>query len=1159
METEARGPGNTITYKITRVSTILLFISALLICGCVRENPLPRAQKGVMDLTRWDFETDGKIHLNGEWEFYWKKLLSPDDFRTAALPEKTGYFDVPGAWNGYGAAGDPIRGFGFATFRLKVKLNPGRERMAVRIDNQTTSYRLWVNGRPISWNGVVGTGRDTAVPQYMVRISDDIDTESRDLEFILQVSNFSLHKGGPKRPVCLGLEPQIRKHQTLLWAVDLTQLGVFGMVGLFHIVFYMLRRKEASFLYFGCICLLQAGRIPFWRSGSKFITVLFPHIPWEVAHKIDQLAWYLIAPLSIMFFSDLYPWNGAGKVLRFVKMTTILFCGIVLFFPARISNITFVPCQIFASTILIANGWILGRAALKNQEGARLMFFCYFLLFPATLMEFFKYYFVMLPGNLIFAALMVFTLAQSFVLSRQYARALGTAEALSEELERKNVALSRLDRLKDEFLANTSHELRTPLNGIVGIAESVIGGIGGKLSDTAKYNLSLIISSGQRLANLVNDILDFSRLKNRDIKLRRKPVNLHALADTVLFALRPLVGEKRIGIINAVPDTLPPVSGDEDRLQQILYNLVGNAIKFTTDGEIRISAAEKNGFMEIAVRDTGIGIPEDRIDAIFQSFEQADASDTREYGGTGLGLSITRRLVELHGGHIEAESKEGAGTTFRFTVPADPHEPEESPVPQAAGAVVTPVLPPPPPEFAPQIPLENRTAEPLLPDSDIRIMVVDDDPVNLRVAANFLSFPGVAITSCANGAAALEWIGSKGRPDLILLDIMMPQMSGYEVCKKLRTRYSPSELPVIMLTARNLVTDLTFGFESGANDYIVKPFTRAELIARVRTHLKLGKAFLVLRENLSLKTELERRKQTVQDLRMLNHRLAGILSRVDEAVLAITESNEVGFCNRSCTRLLGHDTEDIIGLPITAFLHDDVVKRIVSLKSGMEPDGVQTETSRVLHGIPFQTMDKDALLLDIQLACLDLADERLYLLILHRASTPEKGITPAPVPALKVVEALNRNRARLRTLEESLDSLVSRAPLKDPGLLSELKAVDSALAALEDSMAGNQNPGNKRWLALEVMKLSLDYWTEATGTPRSEMALRSKLWHVYINRDGWERTQTLDKYLNPKTFPRRPRWNKILSTADFVLSSCSTASPKRDQLEVVLEKLRILA
>ncbi len=232
-----------------------------------------------------------------------------------------------------------------------------------------------------------------------------------------------------------------------------------------------------------------------------------------------------------------------------------------------------------------------------------------------------------------------------------------------------NQRLQELDKLKDEFLANTSHELRTPLNGIIGLSESLLDGAGGPVPEAMKKYLEMIAYSGKRLANLVNDILDFSKLKNHTLQLHRRPVNAHESVQILLKMTEPLVGTKPLELINAVPETLPPVFADEGRLQQILYNLVGNAVKFTDQGSVTVSAKHEYDRVVIDVVDTGIGIPPDQVNKIFESFEQVDGTDNRKYGGTGLGLAITKRLVELHGGTISVSSTLGVGSRFRVRLP----------------------------------------------------------------------------------------------------------------------------------------------------------------------------------------------------------------------------------------------------------------------------------------------------------------------------------------------------------------------------------------------------------------------------------------------------------------------------------------------------------
>ena len=414
----------------------------------------------------------------------------------------------------------------------------------------------------------------------------------------------------------------------------------------------------------------------------------------------------------------------------------------------------------------------------------------------------------------------------------------------AEQEKQRAQKLEQIDQLKDQFLANTSHELRTPLNGIIGLAESLRNGIAGELPMKVSQNLELIISSSRRLFNLVNDILDFSKLENQDITLVRTALDLSAATDIVLLLSQPLTGDKDIQLLNEIPADTPRVFADENRVQQILINLVGNAVKFTETGTVRVRAETIDGMVRISITDTGIGIPPDMHQAIFKSFEQADGSNSRKHGGTGLGLAITKQLVELHQGDIRVDSELGRGSTFSFTLPIATSTQLERPSSLAENRI---------PNKFPELPSNKNLHSPVIVPASaeaagfahaetesIRILIVDDEPVNLQVLDDHLSLQGYQVTAASDGQEALDTIrGSKTAFDLIILDIMMPHMSGYEVCQKLRTQFLPSELPIILLTAKNRIADLMEGFEAGANDYLTKPFSREELISRIRTHLNL--------------------------------------------------------------------------------------------------------------------------------------------------------------------------------------------------------------------------------------------------------------------------------------------------------------------------------
>ena len=409
------------------------------------------------------------------------------------------------------------------------------------------------------------------------------------------------------------------------------------------------------------------------------------------------------------------------------------------------------------------------------------------------------------------------------------------------EMERKRVEeLEQIDKLKDEFLANTSHELRTPLHGIIGLSESLKDGIAGKLPAKALENLEMIANSGRRLSHLVNDLLDFSKLKNHDLRLNLAPVDLHSLTDVVLQLLMPLLKDKNLIAVNQVPENIPAVLADENRLQQILYNLIGNAIKFTHKGSIRVYARAQGEMMEVCVSDTGIGIPRDKFQDIFRSFEQLDGSATRKYGGAGLGLAVTRQLVELHGGGIAVESEPGQGSIFSFTLPIAarqaPPDLKEKNVLSVLGEQLSSLME----DNAP----EEAAAEGRVPvieggEQGKRILVIDDEKVNRRILGDHLSLAGYSVTEATGGSQALAMIENGACFDLVLLDVMMPGQSGFEICETLRKKYLPSELPIVILTAKNRVSDLVYGFNVGANDYLSKPFSKNELLSRIRTHLHL--------------------------------------------------------------------------------------------------------------------------------------------------------------------------------------------------------------------------------------------------------------------------------------------------------------------------------
>jgi len=442
--------------------------------------------------------------------------------------------------------------------------------------------------------------------------------------------------------------------------------------------------------------------------------------------------------------------------------------------------------------------------------------------------------------------------------------------------------LQEVDKLKDEFLANTSHELRTPLNGIIGLAESLLDGVNSALSTQTRNSLRLIASSGKRLAALVNDILDFSKLKNQGVQLHKKAVDLRVLVDIVITLTRPLVGDKPLQLLNQVPEDIPAAFADEDRLLQIFHNLIGNAVKFTHEGSVIVSAEVKDEQLVVQVNDTGIGIPAEQFNSVFQAFHQVDGRAERSYGGTGLGLSITQQLVELHGGSITVQSTLGQGSSFSFSLPLT-LESSASIKPDTTSAPIAPRV---------QREPAAKTAAPVNEPRRVRsdqphqghVLVVDDDSVNRLVLINHLAQHNYRVTEAVSGEDAIALVEKHLDIDLVLLDIMMPKMSGYETCKRLREQYRTYELPIIFLTARSQTQDLVMGFEVGANDYLIKPITKEELLARVDMHLQLYSATQYLDRKVAERTEELRTKN--EGLKEAQLELESAYQKLEEASLS---------------------------------------------------------------------------------------------------------------------------------------------------------------------------------------------------------------------------------------------------------------------------------
>jgi signal transduction histidine kinase/CheY-like chemotaxis protein len=386
------------------------------------------------------------------------------------------------------------------------------------------------------------------------------------------------------------------------------------------------------------------------------------------------------------------------------------------------------------------------------------------------------------------------------------------------EIERLLEEAQMASKLKSEFLANMSHEIRTPMNGVLGMTDLVLST---ELKSDQREYLEAARYSADSLLTILNDILDFSKIEAGRLDLNPIEFSLRAGLESLQKMFLLPLRTKNLEFTMAVGDTVPDrLVGDPDRLRQVLLNLVGNAMKFTESGSIalrvdRESETAGGTTLVFEVSDTGIGIPADKCDVIFESFRQADGSMTRKYGGTGLGLAICSRLVELMGGKIGVTSELGKGSKFRFTARFGVVEqaPELKRMAQAVGVSVSPSME---------------------PEKKLQVLLAEDNPINQRLATRLLEKRGHAVTVTATGREALLML-ERVCFDVVLMDVQMPDMDGLQATALIRERESRLGLhtPIIALTAHTMKGDRERCLEAGMDAFITKPVNAAELIATV--------------------------------------------------------------------------------------------------------------------------------------------------------------------------------------------------------------------------------------------------------------------------------------------------------------------------------------
>ncbi len=460
-------------------------------------------------------------------------------------------------------------------------------------------------------------------------------------------------------------------------------------------------------------------------------------------------------------------------------------------------------------------------------------------------------------------------------------------------LQRSLNKLTEHDRLKTEFFSNVSHELRTPLTMILAPVDRVLQRNADELSPSSKHMLEMVRLNGYRLLDLINRLLDFSKLEAGQMKLNMAAVDLNKLVNALTSAASPLAQQRGIMLSVEYDPDLTAFGADEEKVETIVSNLLSNAIKFTPrGGRIHVETYRTDDRVWMSISDTGIGIDESQRDKVFDRFVQVDGSSSREFSGTGLGLSLVKNLVELHGGEVHLKSELGRGSRFYFDLPLRP-------VPQGQKLLGQAGEPRSGHAFAE---LDQFTvAIDADADADLhengnpftRTILVVDDTVEIRVLLGEMLRDEYRVVFARDGREGLE-VARQVVPDLIISDVMMPHVDGQEFCHRIKEDVATSHIPFIMLTAKAELSMKIGGLNCGADDYLVKPFEENELRARVRSLLRLRGLHQDLdRRNRELRTaynelrDLQSQLVQAEKMSSLGQLIAGLAHEINNSINAV--------------------------------------------------------------------------------------------------------------------------------------------------------------------------------------------------------------------------------------------------------------------------------
>ncbi len=817
------------------LAILILLLTAGFALSDRPEKEMPQGKAGLLDLENWDFQKQGNVKLDGYWEFYSNILLTPKDLEREA-PLSFSYLQVPGRWT-KGKESDKQKDDGIGTYRLKIKVNKAIDILGLRIKNIRVSYKIFVNGEEIAASGNPAADTESGYVPYNVPMTvifplkGEADS-SKTIDLIIQAANINYYNGGLIQSIYLGSEKDITWDYIKEIILDVIVVSFLILTCTYYLVIYFRRREDKKFLYMSAFCISLAFLIS--TGNAKIFYMLVDQIPYLLVIKFRTATVAVSIMLVCLFIREMSKELIAAVPMKIIQIIMFLSMTATLAIPDRHMVITEkAVTTIYLLTYLLVALRLVYCIFFNRHEGTgkRVVVFLLFLdlqfinEYISTILYYYSVAKSFLVSNLTFVLLL---LGLCYMFVDEYMRAYNNIKEINENL----VAA---DKIKEEFLAYASNEFKSPLQAISNITKELLNEPKELSSESQKENLHYILSISAKMSDTVNDIIDYQNLKNHKLRLVKKDFDIYGMVNAVLETVRYMNTGQGVTLLNSIEEKRYFISADENRLEQILYNLIVYSIKISINGDIRLSGEEIRDEIYIRISYTGKESEDSIQTELLKAYKMESGKEAKGSLPKDMGIYVSRLLAVNMGGDVYFESGEKGTSAFVLALPK--------------ANLLTKTLRYQNPAAFRKRNNTNSTVHLEIPKAKVefekenkpKILLVDDDTVSLKLLFDICKEEFEPLIAC-NGIQALELIEKDRSIKIALVDTVMPGISGYEVCRQIRTRYSIFELPVLLLSLRNATEDIETGLEAGANDFLIKPFHAKELINRVKTLRKMQEA-----------------------------------------------------------------------------------------------------------------------------------------------------------------------------------------------------------------------------------------------------------------------------------------------------------------------------